>query len=115
MWVWDTLMRRVRGLYHNILMEYATGNLVAQKKGQKSGGNESFGWVCKGCAIGLFHNSSHVHHSRATIYVGTWLQSLVSPTEMPVVTIFPYACFGKKNLSSLRTKVVLHGQQATQQ
>ena len=70
MWVWDTLMRHVRGLCHNTLMEYAMGDLVAPKKHQKSGGNEGLGWVCKGCASGLFHTSSHWLHTSAAIYVG---------------------------------------------
>ena len=59
MWVWDTLMRHVRGLCHNTLMEYAMAESVAPKKHQKSGGNESLGLVCKGCASGLFHTPSH--------------------------------------------------------
>ena len=37
MGVWDTLMRHVRGLCPNTLMEYAMGDLVAPKNYQMRG------------------------------------------------------------------------------
>ena len=63
-------MRNVRGLCHNTLMEYAMGDSVAPQNPQKRGWHERLGTVCKGCAGGLSHTSSHGLHTSVAIYVG---------------------------------------------
>ena len=60
-------MRHVSGLCHSPLIEYAMGDPVAPKNNQKRGPNESLGSMCKGCASGLFHSSSHGLHTSVAI------------------------------------------------
>ena len=69
-WVWDTRLGHVRGWGHSTLMEYAMVYSVAPKNPQKRGRNESWGWVCKGCASGQYHTSSQGLHTSAAIYMG---------------------------------------------
>ena len=109
MWVWDTLMRHVRGLRHNQLLAYAIGIQWHPKSTKGVEEMKVFGWVCKGCVSGLFQTSSHGLHTSAAIYVGKtgfqgghhgrgfWEQTPQAPTHKPNTALGP------------RTKRSMHG------